>query len=120
MLLNDLAVAECVSEASIQMISLQAFFRFAGTRVGFLKLAREEGMANQGVASGYLEKLADLLCVLPGWQWDDDRRILMVDKPCKVHCVNLAAAIALHPGRLVEVARGARNLAAYLLNGFPQ
>lgn len=76
---------------------LSAVFRFGGTPVGFAKLARETGMANNTVAAGYIDLLSDLFTVLPSWQWDQGRDIFLFRKPCKFHFVNLAAAIAFFP-----------------------
>jgi hypothetical protein len=47
-----------------------------------------------------MEQLADLLCVLPSWQWDSSRKILLANKPCKFHFINLAAAVAFHPNAI--------------------
>lgn len=35
--------------------------------MGYAKLARESGLANNTVASGYIEQLSDLFSVLPAW-----------------------------------------------------
>jgi predicted AAA+ superfamily ATPase len=82
---------------------LQTLFRFGGKPVGFAKLARESGLANNTVASGYIEQLSDLLCVLPLWQWDADTDRLMFRKPCKFAFINSAALTAFHPRTLRHV-----------------
>jgi uncharacterized protein len=69
-------------------------FRFGGTPCGYAKLARESGLANNTVASGYIEQLGDLLCVLPAWKWDE-RDVLNLRVPCKFHFINLLAAVSL-------------------------
>ncbi len=74
----------------------QALFRFGGTPVGFAKLARESGLANNTLATEYIEQLSDLFAVLPSWQWDDSRQILVSHKPCKFNFINLGVAIAFH------------------------
>ncbi len=74
-----------------------------GQPVGYAKLAREAGLANNTVAAGYLERLSDLLCVLPAWPWDPGSRRLQLRKPCKFHFVNTGALIALHPFGLRQV-----------------
>jgi predicted AAA+ superfamily ATPase len=79
---------------------LSALFRFGGTPVGFAKLAREAGLANNTVASGYIEQLSDLLCVIPQWQWNAERGRYEFRKPCKLPFVNLAAVTAWHPAAL--------------------
>jgi predicted AAA+ superfamily ATPase len=68
--------------------------------VGFAKLARESGLANNTVASGYVEQLSDLLCVLPQWEWNTGRGRYDFRKPCKLPFVNLAAVTAWHPAAL--------------------
>lgn len=82
---------------------LSAIFRFGGTAVGFAKLAREAGLANNTVASGYVEQLADLLCVVPQWEWNAGRGRYDFRKPCKFPFVNLAAVTAWHPAALRHV-----------------
>lgn len=82
---------------------LRALFRFGGNPVGFAKLARESSMANNTVAAGYIEQLADLMCVIPLWPWDQDRKILLPRKPCKFPFVNLAAAVAFHPKKPIMI-----------------
>lgn len=82
---------------------LNAVFQYAGTFVGFAKLARESGLANNTVASGYVEQLSDLLVLLPLWPWDSSRSQFILRKPCKFHFINLAAAVAMHPARLRSI-----------------
>lgn len=79
---------------------LSTIFRFGGTPVGFAKLARESGLANNTVASGYVEQLSDLLCVLPQWSWNVERGRYDFRKPSKLAFVNLAAVTAWHPATL--------------------
>lgn len=82
---------------------LRALFRFGGTPLGFAKLARESGMANNTVASGYIEHLADLMSVIPLWPWDHSRKMLLPRKPCKFPFINLSAAIAFHPKKPIMI-----------------
>lgn len=82
---------------------LRALFQFGGNPVGFAKLSRESAMANNTVAAGYIEQLADLMCVIPLWPWDPNRKILLPRKPCKFPFVNLTAAIAFHPQKPTTV-----------------
>lgn len=81
----------------------QVLFQYGGQPVGFAKLARESGMANNTVASGYIEQLSDLLSLLPAWPWDPQKDVFILRKPCKFHFINLAAVIALHPASLRQV-----------------
>lgn len=75
-----------------------------GTPIGQAALARESGLANNTVAAGYLELLADLTCV--GFQpaWDADRRVAVRRKPAKFPPTNLLAAVAFDRARLRSVA----------------
>ncbi len=75
---------------------MQGLFRFGTNPVGYAKLARETGLANNTIASGYIEHLTDLMSILPSWPWDENKRILILRKPCKFHFINLAVAIAFH------------------------
>jgi len=45
---------------------MECLFRFGGTPVGYAKVAREAGMANNTVANGYIEQLTELLEVKRG------------------------------------------------------
>jgi predicted AAA+ superfamily ATPase len=83
---------------------VQVFFKYGGQPVGFAKLSREAGLANNTVAAGYVEQLSDLLCVLPSWPWDPSSKTLQLRKPSKFNFINLAAAIALHPSSPRSVA----------------
>jgi predicted AAA+ superfamily ATPase len=71
-----------------------------GNSVGFAKLARDGGIANNTVASGYIEQLSDLLSVMPSWPIETNKKTVLMRKPCKFHFINLAAAIAFHPSSL--------------------
>lgn len=75
---------------------LHVLFRYAGSPVGFAKLSREAGLANNTVASGYIEQLTDLLSVIPSWPWDHNKKLLQARKPCKFHFINMACAMAFH------------------------
>lgn len=102
-LTRDWVYGELVASGRSRLTLMNLFsvlFRFGGTSVGYAKLAREGGLANNTVASGYIEQLSDLLCVLPSWPWDADRKMLILRKPCKFHFINLAATMAFHPGAL--------------------
>lgn len=76
---------------------LRTIIKFGCAPVGFAKLARESGLANNTVASGYIEQLADLMCVIPSWQFDNSRQIPILRKPCKFPMINMSAAMAFHP-----------------------
>lgn len=82
---------------------LQVLFRGGGQPVGFAKLARESGLANNTVASGYIEQLSDLLCLLPSWPWDAGRKVHQLRRPCKFQFINLACVVAFHPASIRQV-----------------
>ena len=83
---------------------MECLVRFGGTPVGQAKVARETGMANNSVAAGYLELLADLMCLSPAYAWDPARRVALRRRPAKYHLSNTLAAVAWHPSRLRTVA----------------
>lgn len=78
-------------------------FRYGGTPIGQAKLAREAGLANNTIAAGYIELLNDLGCVIPAYPWDENKKILILRKPCKYHFTNLLAAISYHPKRIRSI-----------------
>ena len=82
---------------------LHTIMRYGGSPVGFAKLARESGLANNTVASGYIEQLSDLFAVLPSWPWDASKKNLQFRKPSKFHFLNLAVVVAFHPAALRHV-----------------
>ena len=82
---------------------MRTLFTHGGSRLGYLKLARESGLANNTVASGYIEQLSDALAVLPSFQWDHDKDFAMQRKPAKFHFVNLSVALAFAPNRLAYI-----------------
>jgi predicted AAA+ superfamily ATPase len=67
------------------------------------KLARESGLANNTVAAGYLDLLADLLCLATSYSWDPSRKVQLPRRPSKHHFINLLAAVAWHPAKLRHV-----------------
>ncbi len=79
---------------------LECIYRFGGTPIGYAKISREAGMANNTVAAGYIEQLADLLCIAPAFAWDESRKRFNRRKPCKFNFINLLSAMAWHPGHL--------------------
>ncbi len=79
---------------------IECLFRFGGTPVGYAKVAREAGMANNTVAAGYIEQFTDLLCVAPAPAWDASRQLSNRRRPCKFHMTNLLAATAWHPAHI--------------------
>lgn len=74
-----------------------------GTAIGQAKLAREAGLANNTVAAGYVQLLADLMCVGSSFAWDEGRGIAVRRRPAKFPPINLLAAIAFDRSRLRSV-----------------
>jgi len=73
--------------------------RLGGSPVGQAKLAREAGLANNTIAAGFVELLADLMCVGIAHAWDASRRVALTRKPAKFPFLNLLAAVAWHPSQ---------------------
>ena len=82
----------------------EALLRRGGTPIGQANVARDAGLANNTVAQGYLELLADLLCVGTAFAWDESRGIAVRRRPAKFPPTNLLAAIAFDRGGLRSVA----------------
>ena len=82
---------------------MRTLFTYAGSRTGYLKLARESGLANNTIASEYIEQLSDVLAVLPSFQWDADKDVPVQRRPAKFHFINLCVALAFSPDRPVSV-----------------
>lgn len=76
---------------------LQAIRERGGQPIGFTKLAREAGLANNTAASDYIDQLSDLFVIGPGFAWDSARNRPIFRRPCKMHFVNLLAALAWLP-----------------------
>ena len=68
-----------------------------GSPLGQAKLAREAGLANNTVAAGYVELLADLMCVGISPAWDEGRKVTVARRPAKFPLINLLAAVAWAP-----------------------
>jgi predicted AAA+ superfamily ATPase len=100
---RDWILGECAI-AGRQRHSLVAVMenlhRHGSSPLGQTKLAREAGLANNTVAAGYLEMLADLLSVGISLPWDASRRIELPRKPGKSPFVNLLVAVAWAPETL--------------------
>ncbi|MCM0607130.1 MAG: ATP-binding protein [Xanthomonadaceae bacterium] len=73
------------------------------SRIGYLGLAKESGLANNTLAAEYVEQLSDLLCITASHQWDADKEVTLQRKPCKFHPINLSMALSFYPNRLNSV-----------------
>lgn len=82
------------------MSAMNVLHRFGASPVGQAKLAREAGLANNTVAAGYIELLADLMCVGVELPWDHSRQVRVSRKPAKYPFINLLAAVTWSPSRI--------------------
>ncbi|MBK9576677.1 MAG: ATP-binding protein [Fibrobacteres bacterium] len=73
---------------------MEQIHRGGGSPIGQTKLAKEAGLANNTVAAGYVELLADLQVLGISGAWDADRSLEIARKPAKFPFVNLLAAVA--------------------------
>jgi predicted AAA+ superfamily ATPase len=76
---------------------IQKIYDHGASRVSYTKIAQEAGLANNSAALDYIEKLADLMVIMPCSQWDHNKDTLVARKPSKLHFINLAVAMAFHP-----------------------
>ncbi len=99
---RDWIYGECAASGRARgslLAILEHITRRGGSPIGQARLARECGLANNTVAAGYVELLADLMCVGSQFAWDPSRRVLLRRKPCKHPFINTLAAAAWHPAR---------------------
>ncbi len=68
-----------------------------GSPLGQTKLAKEAGLANNTVAAGWIEFLADLLCIGISQAWDASHDVMLARKPAKFPFVNLLVASVWAP-----------------------
>ena len=105
-LIRDWVIGELVrSGRSRQFLIalMRTLFVHGGSKTGYLKLARESGLANNTIASEYVEQLTDLLAVLPSSQWDHSKDVPLQRKPAKFHFINLSVALAFSSNRMTQV-----------------
>jgi predicted AAA+ superfamily ATPase len=101
-MIRDWISGECAAsgrQRSALVAVVEQLLRHGGNPLGQAKLAREAGLANNTVAAGFVELLADLMCVGVAWEWDASRRVRLRRKPAKFPFINLLAAVAWHPAR---------------------
>jgi predicted AAA+ superfamily ATPase len=106
-MVRDWVFGECAASGRSRSSLLAVWnvlLRRGGSPIGQAALAREAGLANNTVAQGYLELLADLLCVGAARAWDANRQIALRRRPAKSPPINLLAAVAFSPARLRTVA----------------
>jgi uncharacterized protein len=99
-MIRDWILGECAASgrprSSLRAV-MQVLHRLGGSPVGQAKLAREAGLANNTVAAGYIELLADLMCVGVARAWDASRNVHIARRPAKFPLLNLLAAVAWAP-----------------------
>jgi len=84
-------------------VSYKEFHRVCNDKLGsntlnaYIISGREAALSNNSIASGYIEILNDLGCVIPAYPWDQHKNLLILRKPCKYHFTNLLVAVAYHP-----------------------
>lgn len=94
-ILGDLAAS---GRSRIFLLNLlRRLYQTSPSAISYTKLAKEAGLANNTAALDYVERLTDLLCLLPMMQWDSERKTVLARKPCKFPFINLAMAWAFHP-----------------------
>ncbi|HEX6813448.1 MAG TPA: AAA family ATPase [Planctomycetota bacterium] len=106
-MVRDWVLGECAASGRQRgsLIAVwDALIARGGTPVGQALLAREAGLANNTVAAGYVELLADLMCVGSVLAWDQDRRVAVRRRPAKFSPINLLATVAFDRNRLRSVA----------------
>jgi predicted AAA+ superfamily ATPase len=106
-MIRDWIYGECAAsgrQRSSLVAVLEALLRYGGAPVGQAKLAREAGLANNTVAAGYVELLADLMVLGISRAWDPQRRVAVARKPAKFHFINLLAAVSWDRAQLRSVA----------------
>jgi uncharacterized protein len=97
---RDWVQGECArsGRARRSLVSvMEQLHRHGGSPLGQTKLAREAGLANNTVAAGWIELLADLLCIGISPSWDASRRVESPRKPAKFPFINLLSASAWAP-----------------------
>jgi predicted AAA+ superfamily ATPase len=105
-MIRDWVVGELVKSGRSRgflLALMRTLFVQAGSRTGYLKLAREAGLANNTIAAEYIEQLSDLLAVIPSYQWDADKGVPLQRKPAKFHFINLSVALAFSSNRMTQV-----------------
>lgn len=106
-MVRDWVLGECAAsgrDRSSLLAVWDVVLRRGGTPIGQAAVAREAGLANNTVAAGYLELLADLMCLGIAHAWDSNRRVSVRRKPAKFPPINLLAAVAFDRARLRTVA----------------
>ena len=103
---RDWVYGECAASGRSRhslLAVLEYLTRHGASPLSQAKLARESGLANNTVAAGYLDLLADLLCLATSYSWDSSRKVQLARRPAKHPFINSLAAVAWHPANLRHV-----------------
>ncbi|MBK8100965.1 MAG: ATP-binding protein [Planctomycetes bacterium] len=106
-MVRDWVLGECAAtgrQRSSLLAVWNAVIARGGSPIGQALLARETGLANNTVAAGYIELLADLMCVGSVQAWDENRRVAVRRRPAKFAPINLLAAVAFDQNRMRSIA----------------
>lgn len=101
-LTRDWIYGECAAQGrSRNLINwvIHALSVRGGAPVPLTKLAEESGSANNTVVRGYVELLADLLCLSIAMPVEGTSGRPVPRKAYKYHWINLLAAISFHPSK---------------------
>lgn len=96
-------IAASGRERSSLLAIFELLYKWGGSPVGFTKLAKEAGMANNTVAHGYIELLKDLLCVTTASFYQPLEERIDKKKPSKFPFICLLAAVAFHSKKMRSV-----------------
>ena len=105
-MIRDWILGECAAsgrDRSSLIAVWDVVLRRGGSPIGQAAVAREGGLANNTVAAGYLQMLADLMTLGAAHAWDADRRMSVRRRPAKFPPINLLAAVAFDRARLRSI-----------------
>jgi predicted AAA+ superfamily ATPase len=106
-LTRDWLIGEIVRSGRQRSMLIRVFeflHKNGANPVSYSKLARDADFANNTVASGYIEQLQDLLCVVPTIQCDPKTGKKFYRKSIKLELCNLLMAVATSPHQLRSIA----------------
>jgi len=99
-LISDWVLGDIVSSGRSRIFVLnllQKIYQVGPSPVSYTKLAKDAGLSNNSAALDYIEKLSDLLCVIPLMPWDHQKNRSISRKASKIAFINLSMAWTFHP-----------------------
>ena len=105
-LTKDWVLGECSAQGrSHHLLSwvARAVLQYGGTPIALAKLAREVGAANNTVLQGYIDLLADLMCLSVSVPVDGNQGRPIPRKAFKYHWTYLLAALSFDPNQMRSV-----------------